>query len=200
MLLDKLLYINIKGSLNHIRKDITNEKVPYPTYKELFDFLTQLLNTELQPTQIRIGFRCSKEFKNNEGAGIINLFIAGQKIEQLFSIETMKKKFNHIKDVKLFKVELVKEGLVRSTLLPFDPQKSEIFKGTIYTVSDYVEINRSNKNILKEKLGSFIEISNILTLVRNNYLYKPKDYDNLRENNIFFDDYEVLYLHKWSEK
>ena len=193
--LNKLLFLNLEISqLAKFKREIGNEQVSYPTYKELFDLLKNIMHEELITLETRIGFRFGCNLEKNEN---LDLFIAHPNLVELSNKFQNFPSKNIIKNVSIIEVELVKEGLIRCTFVPFDPRKNELFEGPIYNIKDYVEYDAIKKNELKEHLRPFIQIPNKITLLKNNHLYKPIDYENLREKNNSFEEYEVIYLHQW---
>ena len=51
---------------------------------------------------------------------------------------------------------------------------------------------------IQEYKKPFIRISSTLELVRIENLYKPEEIISLRQKDIQFEEFEVIYLHKWS--
>lgn len=199
LLLDQLLYLKIDLQENiTIEKQISKKMSLQSPYKILFDSLNQITENKLEPSKIALGIRYKEEKKNKDEKGILELFIFyyNKKIFDLIINESEKRM--QIKEKELIHVILQPEGLIRNTWLPFEPKKDTLDNGKIDNLLDYNKNRRISENNIQETIKPFIKISSNLKLVQVENLYQPEDIINLREKNIIFEEFEVIYLQNWS--
>jgi len=197
VLIDKLLYLQLKfHNKEHLDQEKLKLDLDIPSYKGILDLVNETSNDSYLPASIRAGLR----FKPEGIVSIptkIEIFLFGDFKSLKDSLQKNTFENFQIENKAIIDVNLVQEGLIRNTILPFNTKRQHIDHGKIYNVPDYQSVSNLNNNSFEIIKSPFIKISSNLEYIRHNYLYKPVDISTLKEKNIIFEEFEVIYLHNW---
>lgn len=194
MLLDKLTYLELKIPSDSIFNH-ENERYNlfYPSYKVIFDFLHKVEPKKFLLSNQRIGFRFNAD---NVFYHKLELFLFSNSDlnNSIFDQDTILNLQVLHKDI--IKIKLVQEGLIRNTLIPFNPKRNNLYQGMIYNIPDYAENQDLNGATFTPGIRPFSKISSKMELIKHRNLYRPLDIEKL-PNKINFEEFEVIYVHNW---
>jgi hypothetical protein len=193
MLLNKTLYSAFKFTDCDLKNQISTSTLLFPSFKWLFDLLFDFNDKTIRPETVRLGFR---KLSTN---ALLELFIFPT------SLIDHIKKLQSENIIKIITTEVIKgiltsEGFIRSTLVPFNPSRDKLIARSVFNLSDYKRRQFNRVESLHDITSPFIEVSNQLTFIKKANLFRPLNLTELQSKSIYFEEHEVIYLHKWPEK